>query len=455
MTRKGISFTNRVSALRVLGAFVALILAGVFASACKPVPTQTPAPTKLPLPTEEATSQREVFLTMGSWRKEDVLEMVYILDKFQEQYPHITIKFDPTLATEYNAALEAQLKGETAPDLFYLRSYSTSQQLYEQGYLEPLDDLSGLQDRFDPTMLDPWTGDDGVHYGVPYIATSHGIYYNVSIFEDLGLDIPQTWEQLLAVSNELKTAGITPFANAAGDGWTIAEIVFMNIAPNFIGGREGRLAYLGGERCFNDEYMVSAFQAVADLAEYLPDNHSMLTYADSQQLFLQGQAAMWMGGSWDIPFFNSSYPAFEWSIFPPPPPEGQPAYVTFHLDAGMGLNAASKNKAAAKLFLEWMTTPEFATLMGNALPGFFPMSKNVPPLENKYANTFLEFSLNQETDVRFTWELLMEGDPSAYDLVRDNAVAVITGSKTPEEAAASIQSGLETWFVPAQNCMGQ
>ena len=51
------------------------------------------------------------------------------------------------------------------PDLFFLRSFSASQELFEQGYLEPLDDLPGLRDNFDPVMLAPWRTKEGIPYG--------------------------------------------------------------------------------------------------------------------------------------------------------------------------------------------------------------------------------------------------------------------------------------------------
>src|SRR5207253_16446 len=131
--------------------------------------------------------------------------------------------------------------------------------------------------------------------------------------------------------------------------------------------------YLNGERCFNDQHVVDAFQAMADLAPFLPDGQEALKYADQQQLFLQGEAAMWLGGSWDVGFFEAQNPDFEWSVFAVPAPEGQDRYVTFHLDAGMGLNKASEHKEEAKVFLQWLTTPEFAEKFANNLPGFFPV----------------------------------------------------------------------------------
>ena len=414
-------------------------------------------PSLRPKPTIEPTARptdtpKEVVLKIGSWRTDDVEEMNRLWAIFHEQHPHIIIEYDPTPATQYDAALEAQLEEGIAPDLFYLRSYGVSRHLYEKGYLAPLGDVLDLENSFAPAMLAPWTTEEGNPYGVPFIATSHGIYYNKDIFEELNLPIPATWEEFLTTAQTIQDAEITPFANTSGSQWTIAEIVFMNLAPNFIGGREGRMAYLSGERCFNDPHMVAAFEAVEDLAPHLPENQDLLDYADSLQIFMQGKAAMWLGGSWDIPYFESQDPNFAWSVFAPPPPAGQPAYITFHLDAGMGLNANSQHKEEALEVLAWMTSPEFGALLGNELPGFFPMHKQAPQLKNEHANTFLTLNQDRGTDVRFAWEKLRTGSPDGYTLILEGAIAVLNGEQTPQEAADALQSGLEQWFVPAQEC---
>jgi raffinose/stachyose/melibiose transport system substrate-binding protein len=399
-----------------------------------------------------APAQETVALTMGSWRTDDIRQMNALFSAFNRVHPDIRVTFDPTPAPEYNEVLDAQLEGGSAPDLFYLRSFGTSRRLYEKGYLAPLADLPGIQNQFTAATRAPWSTDDGRPYGVPFIATSHGVYYNQDAFKRLGLDIPSTWEAFLETAEKIKAAGLIPLANASGDGWTINEIVFFNLAPNFIGGREGRMAYLKGERCFNDGRMISAFGALRDLAPYLPKNQTLLRYTDSLQLFLQGKAVMWLGGSWDIPFFEASRPAFEWSVFAPPPPAGQPPFITFHLDAGMGLNAASPRKKAAKTFLAWMTTPEFGALLGNELPGFFPLHKNVPKLVNAHAQAFLALNQGRGTDVRLAWEKLRDGEPDGYMLTQNAAVAVVNGTMTPGQAADSLQHGLEQWFEPARKC---
>lgn len=441
----------------VLMLVLALLAASCAAPPAAPAPAAPPA-AEAPAPAEQPAEpapapEQEVNLVMGSWRVDDVAQINNIIAEFNKVYPSIKISFDPTNPPDYNATLRTQLEGGTGPDLYYLRSFATSRQLFEEGFIEPLADLPGLQENFSEASLGPWSAADGTSYGVPFIAVSHGIYYNKGIFEELGIEIPTTWQELLAAAQTIKDAGNIPFANASGDAWTIAEIVFMNLAPTFIGGYEGRQAYLNGERCFNDEAMVNAFQAVADLGPFVPDGQQALTYYDSQQLFLMGDAAMWLGGSWDIPVFESEAPEFEWGVFGIPAPEGQDQrYVTFHLDAGMGVNAASPNKDAAKTFLEWMTTAEFAKLLANQLPGFFPISNNPPAPDNAHAAEFLALNEGAGLDIRLAWEKLLDGQPDGYILMQDSAIAVLGGDMTAQEAADALQEGLAQWYEPAQNC---
>ncbi len=433
----------------LVSTLAALLLTGILTAACSAPPTPDPTPAPTATPTEKP---EDVVLVMGSWRPDDVEQMNRILDRFHNEHPDITIRFEPTNPPDYNEALQAQLEASTAPDLFYARSYATSRMQYEQGYLELLDDLPGLKERFDPQMLSAWATDEDLPYAVPFIATSHGIYYNADIFARLDLSPPRTWGELMDTAQKIQDAGITPFANTSGDPWTIAELVFMNLAPSFIGGREGRMAYLNGERCFNDEHVVAAFQAVSNLAPFFPDNHEMLTYADSRELFAQGQAAMVMSGSWDIAFFEASGLDFAWSVFATPPPAGQSAHVTFHPDAGVALNPACQHKEEARTFLSWMTTSDCAEALANELPGFFPMQRETPTITNEHAQAFLALNEGKGTDARFAWEKLREGSPDGYALMQDGALAVLEGEQTPQEAADALQAGLAEWFEPAQTC---
>lgn len=396
-----------------------------------------------------AASAQTVELTLGSWRVDDVAQVQKLLDAFHAKHPNIRIKFTPTNPPDYNAVLRTQLTGGTGPDLMYVRSYKVGQDLYADGFLEPLTELLPiLEENYTVGSLEAWSL-DGVPFAVPFMAVSHGIYYNVDLFKKHNLEIPQTWEELLAVAEKLKAAGVIPFANGSKDEWDMNEIVFMNLLPNFIGGRDARLEYETGQAPFNDEKMVSAFQALQDLAPYLPVGQEGVSYYDAQQLFLLGRAAMFFGGSWDVAFFVASEPDFEWSVFATPAPEGRPQVVCFHPDAGLGLNAASPHKEAGLAFLKWVTSAEAAQILADEIPGFYPLNVNPIQIQSKHANDFYALSEGKEVDARFVWPVLQAGEPNGYLLTQTAALAVVKGSMTPQEAADYLQEGLEQWFEPA------
>jgi raffinose/stachyose/melibiose transport system substrate-binding protein len=385
-------------------------------------------------------------LILGSWRGDDAAQVKQLIAAFNQKHPDIKIEFQPTNPPDYNAVLRTQFEGDTAPDLFYARSFSTTRELYKKGYVESLAGLKGLNANFTSGARSPWSTEDGTPYAVPFMAVSHGIYYNKTMFKKMGIAIPKNWSDLIKVAKKIKKADITPFANGSKDEWDMNEIVFMNLLPNFIGGRKGRLEYENGKRKFNDRNMVAAFQAIKDIAPYLPKGQEGVDYYASQQLFLQGKAAMFFGGSWDITMFEKENPKFDWGVFATPAPKGKKAYVCFHADAGVGLNKNSKNKEKAKIFLQWLTTPESGKMLGNGIPGFFPLHKTTVKLSNKHANEFLALNKGRGKDVRFVWPELLAGSPSGYDLTQEGALAVAKGTMTPKQAADHLQNGLAKWY---------
>jgi len=302
-----------------------------------------------------------------------------------------------------------------------------------------------------PEAIAKWTANDGHIFGVGYISTSEAIYYNMDTFAKLGLDIPKTWGELLNTAQTIQDAGYVPFANASGDSWTIGSLLMQNWIPVIIGGAEGREAYQSGEKCLNDENWVTAYQHAADIAPFLPEGQEALSYYDSQQLFLTGEAIMWLGGSWDIPVFELEEPEFEWSIFPIPPlNEGDPVYVEWELDAGVGINSSSKHIEEAKIFLSWLTTKESAELLASELPGFFPMTKDAISIDNAYAQAFLNMKAHSAGgDIRFYMD---DEQPTAYSLFTDNAIKVILGQMNAEEAAQSLYDGVSSWNEGQANC---
>ncbi len=398
----------------------------------------------------------KVTLTLGSWRVDDVEAVNKVLAAFKAKNPNIDIKFNPTNPPDYNAVLRTQLTGGTGPDLMYLRSFKISADLYKDGFLAPITEMPKLKANFTEGNLSPWTNDKGVIYGLPFMAVSHGIYYNADIFKKYKIKVPATWEELMAAAKKLKAAGVIPFSNGSKDQWDMNEIVFMNLLPDFIGGRASRLEYETGKVPFNDQKMVAAFQAIKDIAPYLPAGQEGVSYYDSQQLFLLGKAAMFFGGSWDVAMFEKAAPGFNWSIMATPAPSGKKTIVCFHPDCGIGINKVSKHQKEARIFLDWLTSKQAAQILADEVPGFYPLSKNGSALKVKseHASEFLAISKGKETDLRFDWPVIMDapqGKPDGYTLTQNAALAVAKGAMTPKQAADSLQAGLAQWYAPTQH----
>jgi raffinose/stachyose/melibiose transport system substrate-binding protein len=440
--------------------FLLFVLVTISLVACGVQPSQAPVEDpSVPateVPATEPASAEPVSLVMGSWRVDDSAAWGAILDAFHAEYPNITVSFDPTNPPDYNATIQTQMETGTGPDLLFVRSFATGRSWFEQGFVASLQDLPGLADAIPPASNAPWATEAGEPFAVPIAAVSHGIYYNQDLFAANNIEIPTTWEELMAASETLKAAGVYPFANGTKDEWDINEVVWMALVPNNVGGMEGRLEYLNGDRCFNDADITASFQQIQDLTPYLPDGFTATNYYDAQQLFIQGKAAMMFDGSWSITAIQQAQPEFNWSVFAVPPPAGKEEYISFHMDAAIGMNPATEHPEAARTFLQWLETPEFAEMFGNGVPGFFPVTNEVPALTDEVANTFLSFNSEAAgTDIRFTWDKLMDppsGETSAYSASNAGAIAVLTGASTPQGAADDLQNALAAWYAPASTC---
>lgn len=391
-------------------------------------------------------------LTLFSWRSEDAAAMAELIAAFEAAHPGFSLSLTYVPAATYDTALRTALEQGIAADLLFLHSFSTSQPLFEARYLAPLNALPGLTGNFDPPALAPWSDNLGVPYAVPFARVAHGIYYNQDLFATLDLAPPTTWEELATVSARIKAAGLDAYANGAKSESEFTDVMFLSAAPGFIGGRSGRLTYLTGERCFTGSEAEAAFQAVADLRPFLPANYRQMTYEDGRAWFAAGKAAMIWDGSWSLSYYTNNATTFKWSMFAPPPLADQPPRMVFHPEIGIGLNAASERKPAARVFLEWLTTAEAANLIATELPGLYPLHMQAPTTYAPQAQTFLALTESMETDVRWPWPLLMRTPITGYDLMRAGVEDILNGRKTAAQAALELQRGLALWFEPTRNC---
>lgn len=397
-----------------------------------------------------AAAAQDVTLTIESWRNDDLaIWQDKIIPAFEAAHPGIKVQFTPSAPTEYNAALNSKLEAGSAGDLITCRPFDASLALFQAGHLAPLTDLPGMAN-FSDVAKSAWITDDGTTpFCVPMASVIHGFIYNKDAFAELGLEPPTTVAEFHAVLDKIKEDGTyIPMAMGTNDQWEAATMGYNNIGPTYWKGEEGRLALIAGEQKLTDEPWVAPFRELATWGPYLGDGYSAQTYPDSQNLFTLGRAAIYPAGSWEIAGFNAQAD-FEMGAFPPPVVNaGDTCYISDHTDIGIGMNAKTPNPEAARTFLDWVASPEFATIFANALPGFFPLSNAEITLEDPLAQEFLSWRGKCESTIRSTYQILSRGTPNLENETWNASVAVIKGDETPEAAAARLQAGLASWYEP-------
>ncbi len=392
-------------------------------------------------------------LVIESWRNDDLsIWQEKIIPAFEAKHPDIKIKFQPTAPKEYDAALRAKLDGGTAGDLITCRPFDAALQLYQNGKLDSLSGMPELQN-FPDFAVAAWSTDDGQStFCMPIASVIHGFMYNRDIFKELGLEVPKTEAEFFAVLDKIKEDGTyTPLDMGTIDQWEAATMGYTNIGPVYWKGEEGRKALLDGSAKLTDPAYLEPMQVLARWKPYLGDGFEAQTYPDSQNLFTLGRAAIYPTGSWEISPFGKDA-TFEMGAFKPPVKNaGDKCYITDHVDIGMGINAAGKNKDAAKTFIEWVGSPEFAEIYSNALPGFVSLSKAPIKLENPLAQEFVDWRAECDATIRLPYQIISRGTPNLWNEMWVVSANVVNGNQTPEEGMAQLQKGLESWYAPQRH----
>ncbi|QRI65443.1 carbohydrate ABC transporter substrate-binding protein [Shinella sp. PSBB067] len=394
----------------------------------------------------------DVTLTIESWRNDDLaIWQEKIIPAFEAKNPGIKVVFAPTAPTEYNAALNAKLDAGSAGDLITCRPFDASLELFNKGHLAALNDLPGMEN-FSDVAKSAWTTDDGSKtFCVPMASVIHGFIYNKDAFEQLGITVPTTEAEFFAALDKIKADGnYIPMAMGTKDLWEAATMGYQNIGPTYWKGEEGRKALIAGTQKLTDEGWVEPYRVLAKWKDYLGDGFEAQTYPDSQNLFTLGRAAIYPAGSWEIGLFNTQA-QFKMGAFPPPVKNaGDTCYISDHNDIGVGLNAKSPNADAARTFLSFVASPEFADIYANSLPGFFSLNSTAVKMNDPLAQEFVSWREKCQPTIRSTYQILSRGTPNLENETWTESANVINGTDTPEVAAEKLQKGLDSWYKPAK-----
>ena len=200
-------------------------------------------------------------------------------------------------------------------------------------------------------------------YSVPLTANVSGIYYNKTKFKELGLKVPETWDEFVKLVEEIKAKKETPFALAGTEGWTLNGYHQLALATSTGGGKEA-----------NDYLRFSKPNAIKSSDSVLKDDFRLLDlfrkkgamqtnwqgagYTDVVGAFARGDALMTPNGSWAITAINAQDPKFNVGTFPFPGKQKGQSLTIGAGDLAWSISSSSKHKKEANAFVEYMSRPE-------------------------------------------------------------------------------------------------
>lgn len=384
-------------------------------------------------------------LTFWSWRQEDRAQYEKFIDTFEAANPGITVKFETFEAANYNTILATALAGGTGPDLMMVRAYGGMESIASAGYLEPLstETIPALAG-FAPSALAAETmRSDQQLYAVPFASQTQLVIYNKKIFAEHGIEVPQTWDELIAAAKKLKDAGVFAFGNGTATAWQNETIVFDLVSS--IMGKGFYEDLLAGKADFTDARFVDALAKLKDISAYFPDGFIGLDYPSAQQLFSSGMAGMFAGGSYELATFATQNPDLELGVFAAPGVKADDEkLVGIYYDGGYAANAKGANKEAALKFLNFVSSKEFGQEFANTL-------NNVSTIPGVTFDNPLLAEVNQLNGSSIPYMMLVHfrfGEPSGSVLLQGEVQKIMAGQTTPEAAGKAITEGLAAWYEP-------
>ncbi|MEA2734996.1 MAG: N-acetylglucosamine transport system substrate-binding protein [Humisphaera sp.] len=221
------------------------------------------------------------------------------------------------------------------------------------------------RDTFLPGALDNYS-EHGKHYGIPLAQYAFVIWYNKTMFRERGWTTPQTWDELFALCEKVKKAGIAPLAFQGR--YSYYAIPFYDHATYHLGGKEkfdARMMLAPGS--IDDPDSVEAISLIRTLAQnYFQPGTFGMSHTESQLQFFLGKTAMIPCGAWLKSEMLGKIPdGFELGCFnlPTPPPaksKADPSALYVQIEPFFVM-ARSPQPDIAMDFMRFMTSRTMAS----------------------------------------------------------------------------------------------
>lgn len=255
----------------------------------------------------DAASEGKVAIELFHQKPENVELYNTLVNKFMEENPDIQVNV--TLAESTTTTLISRVAAGNIPQLVSVFPWNASyKDMFREGLFMDLTDQDFMK-RVTPSVLERCEV-NGKQYSLPLTTNSFGLYYNVDIFNELGLTIPKTMDEMWGVCDKLVEAGIQPFSfpdkKAVRINQQFDRMLIGCVDHDFYSKCDEQIN--GSYNIKDDPNIRKYAETILKLREY--GNPDSLGYDDepAYEEFTSGKSAMYIDGSWAVTTFETMNP---------------------------------------------------------------------------------------------------------------------------------------------------
>lgn len=322
---------------------------------------------------------KKILRVWDTFTEEDTSLIVEkIIESFEKKHPDCKVERRMTAAEDVRKTIKLALTSGVPLDVFYYETGPAfGEVLVKAGLVEFLDDAyrkRGWNKRVTQGARDIATV-KGKTYAIPYEAEFIVNWYNVDLFNRLGLNVPTTWEEYTAICQKMADNNIVswPWGDRKGIWYTWTQAPFFEA----VAGGSMVLKALEGEVPWNSPEFVKAVEIEKEFYEkgYFNRTFSAIDYSEVQIMFYTEKAGMFPTGTWMKAYFYERKKDgtfdFDYDFFVTPPYKpGIDAGAPGGLGSCWFVSAASQHKKEALDFLGETISDEAVKLNFNV--GFVP-----------------------------------------------------------------------------------
>lgn len=317
---------------------------------------------------EKVTLTIEMSQDMKAQNNEAVNEEIYAA--FEEKYPNIEVEEILVLDAQYKNVVSTKISAGEPSDIIICNRLNGQTDYNAKENMLDLSDMEFVSRMKDPSIV---TDDDGVIrcYQPKYSNEGSCIVYNKTLFDQFGLEIPQTWDAFLDVCQKLQYNGIQPLYSPYKEVWTFQIITsgtFGQLEAYKIPGTAE--AINSGEKKWSE---VPEFQEILERAMvlvekgYFGDSYLSDDWVSAPSKMTSGAYGMMVAFNTTLPDLEGT--EYEFGFFPMPFVDDIELSMAQPQASGcMFIPKDAAHIDAAKKYIDFVSTPEAGAISEKVSP---------------------------------------------------------------------------------------